>query len=73
MNVLAELVGDSAGIQRLRKQLEQIVTHAATAPRLGRLFERAGRREEAREHLTTATAMYREMDMIYWLEKVSDG
>ena len=26
-----------------------------------------------REHLTTATAMYREMDMTYWLEKVSDG
>ena len=33
MNVLAELVGDSAGIQRLRKQLEQIVTRAARAPR----------------------------------------
>ena len=33
MNALAELVGDSAGIRRLRKQLEQILTRAATAPR----------------------------------------
>ena len=33
MNVLAEIVGDSASIQRLRKQLEQIMTRAATAPR----------------------------------------
>ena len=33
MNVLAEIAGDSAGIQRLRKQLEQIVTRAGTAPR----------------------------------------
>ena len=33
MDVLAEIVGDSASIQRLRKQLEQIVTRAATAPR----------------------------------------
>ena len=34
---------------------------------LGRLFERTAKREEAREHLTTATAMYREMGMTYWL------
>jgi transcriptional regulator with AAA-type ATPase domain/tetratricopeptide (TPR) repeat protein len=33
VNVLAEIVGDSASIQRLRKQLEQIMTRAATAPR----------------------------------------
>ena len=29
----------------------------------------AGKREQAREHLTTATTMYREMGMTYWLEK----
>ena len=28
-----------------------------------------GERERAYEHLTTATAMYREMDIRYWLEK----
>jgi len=30
---------------------------------------RASKREQAHEHLTTATTMYREMDMRFWLEK----
>jgi len=36
---------------------------------LGRLYRRTGQREQAQEHLTTATTMYREMGMTYWLEK----
>ena len=36
---------------------------------LGTLPRRTGKREQAREHLTTATTMYREMDMRCWLEK----
>ena len=36
---------------------------------LGTLYRKTGKREEAREHLTTATAMYREMSMGFWLEK----
>jgi hypothetical protein len=28
-----------------------------------------GKRQEAQEHLTTATTMYREMGMTYWLER----
>jgi class 3 adenylate cyclase/tetratricopeptide (TPR) repeat protein len=36
---------------------------------LGTLYRRTEKREQAREHLTTATAMYREMGMTYWLEK----
>jgi tetratricopeptide (TPR) repeat protein len=36
---------------------------------LGKLYRRAGQREQAQEHLTTATAMYREMGMTYWLEQ----
>jgi len=36
---------------------------------LGVLYRRAGRRQEAREHLTIATTMYREMEMPFWLEK----
>ncbi len=36
---------------------------------LGRLYRRTGRREQAQEHLATATTMYREMDMRFWLEK----
>ena len=36
---------------------------------LGKLYRRTGQREQAQEHLTTATTMYREMDMRFWLEK----
>ncbi len=40
---------------------------------LGRLYRRTGKREQAQEHLTTATAMYGEMGMTYWLEKLENG
>ena len=36
---------------------------------LGKLYRRTGDRAKAAEHLTTATTMYREMDMGFWLEK----
>ena len=36
---------------------------------LGKLYRRTGKREQAQEHLTIATAMYREMDMRFWLEQ----
>ena len=36
---------------------------------LGTLYQRTGKRAEAHEHLTTATTMYREMCMTYWLEQ----
>jgi class 3 adenylate cyclase/tetratricopeptide (TPR) repeat protein len=36
---------------------------------LGKLYRRTGKREQTHEHLTTATTMYREMGMTYWLEK----
>jgi tetratricopeptide (TPR) repeat protein len=36
---------------------------------LGKLYWRTGKREQAQEHLTTATTMYREMDMRFWLEQ----
>ena len=38
---------------------------------LGKLYRRTGKREQAQEHLATATTMYREMDMKYWLEQVA--
>ena len=38
---------------------------------LGSLYRRTGNQEQAREHLITATTMYREMDMKYWLEQVA--
>jgi Tetratricopeptide repeat len=36
---------------------------------LGKLYHRTDKREPAREHLATATTMYRELGMTYWLEK----
>ena len=36
---------------------------------LGKLYRRTGQREQATEHPTTATTMYREMDMRFWFEK----
>ena len=36
---------------------------------LGKLYRRTGKRQEAQEHLVTATTMYREMAMRFWLEQ----
>jgi class 3 adenylate cyclase/tetratricopeptide (TPR) repeat protein len=37
---------------------------------LGRLYRRTDKHEQAHEHLATATTMYRDMGMTYWLKKV---
>ncbi len=37
---------------------------------LGKLYQRTGKQQEVQEHFTTATTMYREMGMTYWLEKL---
>ena len=36
---------------------------------LGKLYRRTGKPEQAQERRATATTMYREMGMTYWLEK----
>jgi tetratricopeptide (TPR) repeat protein len=36
---------------------------------LGTLYRRTGNRQQAHEHLATVAAMYREMEMTYWVEK----
>lgn len=36
---------------------------------LGELYRRAGNRQQAREHLTTARTMFQAMDMRFWLDK----
>jgi hypothetical protein len=36
---------------------------------LGMFLAGSGRREEARQHLTLALALYREMDMRFWLQQ----
>ena len=38
---------------------------------LGKLARRTGQREQAHEHLRTATTMSREMDMRFWLEQAA--
>ena len=38
---------------------------------LGKLYWRMDNREQAQGHLAIATTMYREMGMMYWLEKAS--
>jgi hypothetical protein len=37
---------------------------------LARLYRRSDRSTEADQHLQTATTMYREMGMKYWLEQL---
>lgn len=49
-------------------EMRPLVAHCHLC--LGRLYRRTGRPEQAQEHLTTAAAMYGEMGMMYWLEKV---
>jgi DNA-binding SARP family transcriptional activator len=49
------------------RSMRPLVAHCHLG--LGRLYRRTGKPEQAREHLTTATTMYREMDMRYWFEQ----
>jgi class 3 adenylate cyclase/tetratricopeptide (TPR) repeat protein len=44
-----------------------LVAHCRSG--LGKLYHRIGKRQQAHEHLTIATSMYREMDMRFYLEK----
>jgi hypothetical protein len=50
--------------------MRPLVTHCRLG--LSRLDRRVGNRARAEEHLTTATAMYREMGMRFWLEKAEE-
>jgi tetratricopeptide (TPR) repeat protein len=47
--------------------MRPLVAHCRVG--LGKLFRRTGKVEQAHEHLTTATRMYREMDMRFYLEQ----
>jgi tetratricopeptide (TPR) repeat protein len=50
--------------------LRPLVAHCHLG--LGKLYRRVGKREQAHEHLTIATTLYREMDMRFWLEQADD-
>jgi hypothetical protein len=53
-------------LDRLNGRDNPLVAHCHLG--LGRLYRRTGDRPKATEHLATATAMYREMEMGFWLE-----
>jgi tetratricopeptide (TPR) repeat protein len=46
-------------------EMRPLVAHCHLG--LGRLYRRTSNPEQAQDHLTTATAMYGEMDMRFWL------
>jgi len=46
-----------------------ILSRSGWAARTVELYRHTGKREQAQEHLTMATTMYREMWLTYWLEK----
>jgi hypothetical protein len=48
-------------------EMRPLVAHCHRG--LGRLYRHAGDGPRGREHLTTATVLYREMGMGLWLEK----
>jgi hypothetical protein len=52
-------------------RLRPLVAHCHRG--LGQLYQRDKKYAQGHEHLTTASAMYREMGMTYWLEKISFG
>jgi hypothetical protein len=70
------LASDPAGArERLEKALAlaaELGMHPEVAHchiGLARLHRRASKRQEAQQHLTTATTMFREMGMTFWLKK----
>jgi tetratricopeptide (TPR) repeat protein len=79
--VLAEIAASSAPLDAgtaeahyrqamglaLERDMRPLAAHCRLG--LGKLYQRTGQQQEACEHLTSATAMYRKMDMRLWLEK----
>jgi class 3 adenylate cyclase/tetratricopeptide (TPR) repeat protein len=51
--------------------LRPVVAHCQRG--LGTLYQRVGKREQAKEHLDTAASMYAEMGMAYWLPRVASS
>jgi tetratricopeptide (TPR) repeat protein len=48
-------------------EMRPLVAHCHRG--LAKLYRRTGKQEQARDHLATATTMYREMHMRFWLER----
>jgi hypothetical protein len=56
-------------MQRLHGQTIRERFGLVVSPAVGFRYGRSGDAARAREHLTTATGMYREMAMRFWLER----
>ena len=52
-------------------EMRPLVAHCHLG--LGKLYRRSGDHVQAHQHLMTASAMYREMDMGFWLEKAESA
>jgi hypothetical protein len=61
-------IPDSALTLASELGLRPLIAHCHLG--LGKLYRRTGKREQAHDHLTTATTMYRQMDMRFWLEQI---
>jgi protein-L-isoaspartate(D-aspartate) O-methyltransferase len=61
---LTHFVGRQAELDQLRRA-QQLAGHLG----LGKLYRRTGDLAKTLEHLSVATALYREMDMGFWLEQ----
>ena len=75
----ASAAGTAADAEGYYREALALAGELAMRPRLahchlglGKLYRRMGEREQAQEHLTTATTMYREMDMPFWLEQAEE-
>jgi hypothetical protein len=55
------------GVAARRSMLRPLVAHCHLG--LGKLYRRTGDQAKTEEHLVTATTIYREMGMSFWLEK----
>jgi len=61
--------GLAGGILRGQLAWERVRSPPTAISALGKLHCRIGKPEDARENLTAATTMYREMGMDFWIEQ----
>jgi hypothetical protein len=64
LHLLGDIATHSDSFDAKPRGMSPLIAHSHYG--LSKLYLRTGKREQAREHLTTATTMYREMDMSFW-------
>jgi class 3 adenylate cyclase/tetratricopeptide (TPR) repeat protein len=64
---MAEAHYDAAMVLASELEMRPLVAHCHLG--LGTLYRRTQEQEQARDHLTAATTMYREMNMHFWLQQ----